>query len=102
MAAFDIYVVTHLSKHPTVDATITCISGGDAVGVLHFIKDGVALPENVPGPPPTVRFPVSQFDDVITTLRYEKPLQFNFNPSNKIGTVGTGREPVGEEEGTSP
>jgi hypothetical protein len=99
MAALDFYVVNHLSKHPTVDATITCVGAGATVGTLHFIKDGVALPANVPGPPPRVHFPISQFNDVITTLRYEKPLVFNFTPSNGIGTVGTStREPVGEQE----
>ena len=101
MPAFDIYVVTHLSKHPTVDATITCISGGSAVGILRFIKDDVPLPANIPGSAPTVHFPISQFNDVITTLRYEKPLQFNLSPQG-IATVGTGREPIGEEEGASP
>jgi hypothetical protein len=35
---------------------------------------------------------------VITTLRYEKPLALNFNVDNKIGIVGTAREPVGEQE----
>jgi hypothetical protein len=99
MASFDLYVVNHLSKHPTVDATITCISGSSAVGVLRFIKDGVALPANVGGPAPTVHFPVSQFNDVVATLRYEKPLAFNFTDSSGVGTVGTAtREPVGEQE----
>ncbi|MGH3899080.1 MAG: hypothetical protein ACRDTA_12710 [Pseudonocardiaceae bacterium] len=100
MASFDFYVVNHLSKHPTVDATITCIGEGATVGTLHFIKDGVALPANLGGPPPRIHFPVSQFNDVITTLRYEKPLAFNFTAGNGIGTVGTAaREPVGEQEG---
>lgn len=99
MASFDFYVVNHLSEHPTVDAQITCVGAGATVGILNFIKDGVALPANVGGPPPVVAFPIRQFNDVITTLRYEKPLAFNFNGSNKIGTVGTGREPIGEQEG---
>lgn len=98
MPAVDSYIVTHLSKHPTVEATITCRGAGSNVGTLHFHKDGAALPTNVPGPPPLVHFPASRFNDVINTLRYEKPLQFNFTPGNLIGTVGTGVEPVGEEE----
>ena len=100
MASVDSYVVNHLSKHPTVDATITCRGAGAVVVTLHFIKDGVALPPNVGGPPPRVYFPVSRFNDVITTLRYEKPLVFNFNTANGIGTFGTStQEPVGEQEG---
>jgi hypothetical protein len=98
MASFDFYVVNHLSEHPSVDAQITCVGAGATVGILNFIKDGLSLPANVGGPPPVVAFPIRQFNDVITTLRYEKPLAFNLNPGNKIGTVGTGREPVGEQE----
>lgn len=98
MASFDFYAVNHFSEHPTVDAQITCFSAGVIVGTLNFIKDGIALPANVVGPPPTVHFPVREFNDVVTTLRYEKPLAFNFNNSSKIGTVGTAREPVGEQE----
>jgi hypothetical protein len=99
MAFFDFYAINHLSEHPSVDAQITCFgAGGAIVGTLNFIKDGVALPANVPGPPPIVAFPIRQFNDVVTTLRYEKPLAFNFNSSTKIGTVGTAREPVGEQE----
>jgi hypothetical protein len=98
MASFDFYVVNHLSEHPSVDAQITCIGAGVNVGILNFIKDGLALPANIGGPPPVVNFPIRQFNDVITTLRYEKPLAFNFSPGNKIGTVGTVREPVGEQE----
>jgi hypothetical protein len=96
---FDFYAVTHFSEHPSIDAQITCFAtGGAIVGILNFIKDGTTLPANVGSSPPVINFPVRQFNDVVTTLRYEKPLVFNLNIGNKIGTVGTAREPVGEQE----
>jgi hypothetical protein len=97
MAFFDSYVVNHLSG-ATFEANIRCLSAGSAIADLKFIKDGVALPANASGPPATVHFPISRFNEVIDTLRYEKPLQFKF--AQLIGQVGTGAasEPVGEEE----
>src|SRR5436305_3778 len=99
MHFFDTYAIVHLSNHPTFDAQIACYSKDDIVGVLVFVKGGIhPLPANENGTPPTVYFPASRFNDVITTLRYEKPVMFNFNTENLVGTVETGREPVGEQE----
>jgi hypothetical protein len=94
------YEVTHFSEHPTIAAVITCLNVGSRVAFLTFMNDGVPLPANTIGPgTPNIHFPVSQLNNVITTLRYEKPLQVDL-PSTLIGTVGTASlEPVGEQEG---
>jgi hypothetical protein len=44
MASFDFYVVNRLSNHPNIDATIRCISAGNAIGTINFLKDGTTLP----------------------------------------------------------
>ncbi|MGH4011754.1 MAG: hypothetical protein ACRDTH_26925 [Pseudonocardiaceae bacterium] len=48
MPSFDSYTIGHFSKNPTLEAAITRFSANATVGVLNFVKDGVALPQNVP------------------------------------------------------
>jgi hypothetical protein len=92
------YEVSHFSEHPTIAAVITCLNNGSRVAFLTFMNDGVPLPANT-GAPINLHFPVSQLNNVITTLRYEKPLQLDLLPT-LVGTVSTpSLEPVGEQEG---
>jgi hypothetical protein len=52
--------------------------------------------------------PISRFDSILSTVRTEKPLHLYINVDRGIGASAngqghlatTGREPVGEEEGT--
>jgi hypothetical protein len=98
MPLFDSYRVAHFSKHPTFEARIDCLSAASTIGVLLFVKEDVTLPANTNATPPVAHFPASQLNEVITTLRYEKPLQFTMTAANLVGTVGTLNEPIGEEE----
>lgn len=45
-----------------------------------------------------VRMNIKFFDDLVDMLRNEKPVTATANSSNKIFILGTGTEPVGEEE----
>ena len=50
-------------------------------------------------PQPSLHFPISKFNDVITMLREEKPLYLFLNEDNGVGIIATQDfEPVGEEE----
>ena len=43
--------------------------------------------------------PTSRFNEVIATLRYEKPLYLTLDTTLNVGWLGTSAEPVGEQEG---
>lgn len=69
-------------------------------GIIYFYPDHVALPSNIS----TINgiylyFRSSRFADVMTLLKEEKPLFLSLNTISLVGHVGTGIEPVGEQEG---
>ena len=87
-------------------ALLACYKDSALVGLIQFVKEGrdikrhTAVRENADAPEiPLIRFPVSRFNDVITTLRYEKPLFIEFDTETGYGGIRTTMEPVGEEEG---
>jgi len=83
------------------DAEIDCFTDtGKRAGALYFFPDSVPLPANQD----TVNgiylyYRTSRFGDVMAMLREEKPLYLFLDTSKKSGYVGTGSEPVGEQEG---
>jgi hypothetical protein len=94
------YSVVHVSGNPDFDALILCRDAQDRqIATLNFLKDGHAVPPNVASVVPRVFFPASRFNDVITTLRYEKPVEFQFDTSSLRAQVGALLEPIGEQEG---
>jgi hypothetical protein len=49
----------------------------------------------------SIHYPIAYFNDIISLLRYEKPISLFLNDADLIGgltSAGTG-EPVGEQEG---
>jgi hypothetical protein len=82
-------------------ADIDCFAGTTRIGSIRFFKDDVIMPANAVGSDGTVvlYYEMSRYNDVVTTLRYEKPLHLVVNPATGFGYVGSGEmEPVGEEE----
>ena len=69
------------------------------VGGLRFLADGLALPTNT-GTANSIElnYSLSQFNDLITILRYEKPLYLYLSTDTHVGMVSTAAEPIGEEE----
>lgn len=96
---FNSYKLWYYSGHP-YEALIYCYQGGSYVGRIVFYKDDASIPPNANySSGPSIHFPVSRFNDIITILRYEKPLYLFLNTANLIGIVATEEhEPVGEEE----
>ncbi len=94
---FDGYRLQYYSNQ----AYITCLKGAQPLGTLCFHPDGTTLPPNKGWDDGVLvlNYYLSQFNDVIGILRYEKPLVLWFNPDNGMGALTTGPEPVGEQEG---
>ena len=69
-------------------------------GIIYFFPESAELPANninINGI--YLYFRLSRFADVMTILKEEKPLYLNLNTTNLVGYIGTGSEPVGEQEG---
>ncbi len=97
---FDRYTLYYLTRHPGgIEAEIDCFLGEKRAGIIYFLKDAATLPDNAL----TVNgiylyYHLSRFNDVMMTLREEKPLHLVFDKANKLGYVGTNWEPVGDLE----
>ena len=100
--SFDTYRIYHYNVDNTYGQTavVNCYSGSSYKGSLYFYKDGVTPPASSKSASGYLylRFNQNQFNDIITTLREEKPLTMGFNDVNLWGWVSTSQEPVGEEE----
>jgi hypothetical protein len=106
---FDKYVLYYISPSgsgPQVGvpqlAEIDCFNKREGrAGIIYFFPDGTNLPQNTS----TINgiyiyFHLSCFNDVITILREEKPLNLAFNEEKKIAYIQTSTEPIGERERT--
>jgi len=100
--AFDSYAVAHRSRNFGYEADIALFEANtvNLIGRLYFIKDGDPLPpnsSNVNGP--QIYFPLSRYNEIVSTLRLEKPLTVALDTVSLAGAVYSGKELVGEEEG---
>ncbi len=92
---FDQYRLQYYSGQ----AYIECWKGPVCVGNIVFVKETLPLPANkFANNALAIYYPLSRFNDVVTILRYEKPLYLWFNPDNLLGCVSTTKEPIGEQE----
>ena len=106
----DQYLVRHYGRQSGIGeddtlANIICYKGSDIVGYINFYLEG-HVPESKletlgTGAPKQfimLRFAIDRIDEILNTLRQEKPIHIAVDPGQKIGWVGTGAEPIGEEE----
>lgn len=93
---FDSYKLWYYSGNKSA-AYIQCYDELKPTGGISFYKDGDTAPTNNRDDF-RIHYPISQFDDVIKILRYEKPL-YLLMTRDLIGWIGTSDlEPVGEQE----
>jgi hypothetical protein len=102
-AAFDSYKIFYYTDRPFApfQAMIYCYRGSEDVGRIIFYPDG-----NVPmSGEASLHYPFSRFHDVVTMLRYEKPLYLWWDSYTEgeqeltWGMISTSeQEPAGEEE----
>ena len=92
---------------------LMCYKGNSFVGRIDFYPDGAHFPQdylwhpNPIGEYIVLNMPMSRFESVLSTVRFEKPLQLYIDVNRGTGafTKGYGylttskKEPVGEEEG---
>ncbi len=103
----DSYLVRHYGRKSDANeanalTTIICYKQSDIVGYVHFyLEDNV--PESTLQSQGTdlimVRLPISRANEVLDTIRQEKPVSIAVDTDKKVGWVASGAEPVGEEEG---
>ena len=70
------------------------------IGYVGVIKDGAPLPGNVQHSNGALNtyFHEAEFVALLDTLRKVRPVFVKYNTDLKWGSVGTDREPVGEQE----
>ncbi len=100
---FDSYKIFYYTDRPFApfQAMIYCYRGTQNVGRIIFYPDG-----DVPmSGQASLHYPFSRFNDVVTTLRYEKPLHLFWDSYNQggqevtWGMIATSeQEPTGEQE----
>ena len=105
-SAFTRYVVYYLcggspSNGVPQEVEIDCFDDNfNRKGIIYFFPETTQLPannKNINGI--YLYFRLSRFTDVMTILKEEKPLHLCLNTTNLVGYIGTGSEPVGEQEG---
>lgn len=102
---FEKYVMYYIGGKELLNkvmcAEIDFFKGNTRVGELFFIKEGEPLPSNYYSSKADViflYFEISQFNDVATILREEKPLYISYETATKMGYISTVYEPIGEQE----
>ncbi|HMK54264.1 MAG TPA: hypothetical protein VK444_05725 [Methanobacteriaceae archaeon] len=104
--AFDRYTINYTAgkalQSKESGADIVCFNGNNFIGLLRFFSDSTIIPDNQRLSDGTIYlyYEMSRFNDVMTLIRYEKPLFLAINADTKYGYIGCGQlEPVGEQEG---
>jgi len=86
---FDSYIISYVSGYPH-DCVVNCFNGDTYAGRMIFNEA------------PSLHYYSRHYENIVTILRYEKPLMLFYMPTSKTGGIITSeREPVGEQEGTN-
>lgn len=81
------------------DATIILLRNGSPVASLVFMKVGQPIPANLSQSGQVrIHYSSIHLPNILNILRNEKPLFVSVVEGNKIGTISTTDEPIGEEE----
>ena len=92
---FDSYFIVYSTSG---GATIYCEAIKKRVGTINFVREDEPIPKsNIKGEERNLYFPISRFNDIISIIRYEKPLTLNVYDTG-AGYLSTITEPVGEQE----
>jgi len=99
----DSYEIYHYTENSPYSAAINCKGSGSVKGTLYFYKEGATIPDNskTDSGKLYIRFRDNQLNNILSTLRQEKPLYIWLDTTFLIGGLKTSSasfEPVGEEE----
>lgn len=105
---FDSYELHYFSDYDK-KAMLMCYDNKRSVGQINFYPDD-SVPQNRAGRTQVyLSYPISEFLNIMTILRYEKPLALCCNGTGHVGFIFTGegspeegnepkKEPIGEGE----
>ena len=115
MYGFNKYVVKIFGGDRGRVGLVLCYEDNSFVGRIDFYPEGATIPKDYLWHPNStveyvvVNMPISRFESVMSTVRFDKPLHLYINVSNsglgafthgQANLATTEKEPVGEEEGT--
>jgi hypothetical protein len=96
---FDRYSIEYNTRQ-LFEATISVYGAKGTVGAINFVQNSDPVPEpQILGSEIQIYFRINRFNDVFNILRKEKSLQLMANTDTKYGSIISGSEPVGEDEG---
>ncbi len=95
---FNNYVLYHENDPDSkIKMTIHCFYDDVTVGYIRFHEGKVPAPVMMQGGSIEIHFPADRMFEIVTTIRYEKPLFIS--ATGKKSIISTVKEPVGEQEG---
>lgn len=95
---FNNYIIYHQVKRGAHElVTINCFMDNETAGYIHFWEGDVPDSEVLSNKILQLNFSMDRYNEIITTIRYEKPLWLSISEGK--GMISTIKEPVGEQEG---
>lgn len=100
----DKYAIYHSAYGNAATDYILCYNAGSVQGEICFYPQGLVPASSVTSNGYfSLSYETGRFQDIITTLRYEKPIYVAlfWDENNVITTayISTSQEPIGEQEG---
>jgi hypothetical protein len=106
LKSFDHYALNYNAVKPTDTGKsiveMGCYSGTTPVAWIYFYPDGATLPSNTVNSSGMIQlcYEIKRFNDIITIMRYEKPLTIWADSVTGGGMVSSGTtELIGQQEG---
>ncbi|HET7786770.1 MAG TPA: hypothetical protein VFL36_12430 [Myxococcales bacterium] len=103
VAKYSVLMLTGYSGGNQIGFVYLYDPAGAYIGYVGIIRESAALPANVQWPNGilNIYFHEAELVALLDTLRNERPITVQFNTDLKWGSIGTGQEPVGEQEAPS-
>lgn len=100
LGTYEVLLISGYSNPNQIGFVYFYEPSAEYIGYAGIIKNGQPLPSNVQFANGilNIYFHEAQFDTLLDTLRNERPVHVKYNTDLKWGSVGTGKEPVGEQE----
>lgn len=96
---FDRYLLSYRAGSGVV-AYVGCYTSApwQDVGRILFYSDNVPPNATFSNDLPSLHFSISQFNDIMNILRYEKPLFLRLETNSLYGDLASSSEEIGEQE----
>jgi len=100
IGTYEVLMISGYSNPDQIGFVYLNDPSGAYIGYVGVIKSGAPLPANVQWANGVLNiyFHDAQFGALLDTLRNERPMYVKYNTDLKWGSIGTAKEPVGEQE----